>query len=110
VWQGPMVVDGKASLVFEDNTQLNNFLNNSQPALKLTWTASGANPNTLTVQMTKCNFESFKPKYTGTSAGYIEADLTFRGLGNTTDANTAGGGYSPARVSLGNAKATGTFQ
>lgn len=109
MWQGPSTVEGSMTVVMEDNTQLNNFLNNSQPALDLLWTASGANPNTIRVHSTKANFESGKPKQTGTTAGFVELDVTFRGLMNATDANTAGTGSAPVKVTVGCTKATGTY-
>jgi hypothetical protein len=96
-------------MVFEDATVYNQFMNNTQPAVKLTFTPAGANPNVITVQMTKCNFESFQHVMNDAS-GYVKATVSFRGLANTTDANTAGTGYAPIRIAVSNSKASGTFQ
>ena len=109
IWSGPQDVSGSLEMVFEDATQYNNFMNNSQPATKLTFTPAGANPNVITVQMTKCNFETFGHVLNDAS-GYVKANLNFRALANTTDANTAGTGYAPVRVAVSNSKASGSFQ
>lgn len=109
LWSRPQTIEGSMNVVMEDNTQLNNFLNNSQPSLTLLFTPSGANPNTIQFTMTKCNFETGKPKQTG-GRGFVELAINFRGLANTTDATTAGTGFSPVKVTCKNAKATGTFQ
>lgn len=109
IWTGPQTCEGTMEMVFEDATQYNNFMNNSQPAVLLTFTPTGANPATIAVQMTKCNFESFVHNQTD-PAGYIKATVAFRGLANTTDANTAGTGYAPVRVTCKNSVATGRYQ
>jgi hypothetical protein len=111
VWSGPATASGSLDLVFEDNTQLNNFLNNSQPSLTLLFTpvGTGANATTLQFTMTKANFETYVPNQTD-AAGYVTATLNFEALANTTDANTAGTGYSPIKVTAKNAKSTGTYQ
>jgi hypothetical protein len=49
-------------------------------------------------------------KYNSGSKGYVEIGGPITAVANTTDANVAGGGYSPSRVSLRNTKATGTYQ
>lgn len=109
LWNKAQTVEGKFTIVVEDNVQLSNFLNNSQPSLTLLFTAAGANPNTVQVTMTKCNFELFKETATGRS-GYLEAEIGFRGLGNLTDATTAGTGYAPCKITVKNTKPTGTYQ
>jgi len=109
VWTKPITVDGSMTCVFEDNTQLNNFLQNSQPTFTLLFTPTGANPNTIQFTMTKCNYETSKPKITGGN-GFVELTINFVGLGNTTDATTAGTGSSPIKVTCKSTKATGTYQ
>lgn len=107
-WLGAAAAEGKLLCVMEDNTQLNNFLNNSQPSLDLKFTATGANPAFVQFHATKCNFEdATKPKQIG--KGYVEIEIPFRCLSNTTDATTAGTGYAPMKTTVGNAKTGSTY-
>lgn len=110
IWSGPLGVTGTLNTVMEDDTQLNNYLNNSQPAVVITLTnGTGATQVQVVIQMTKAAFMAgWKPL--ANSNGYVEVNGPITAVSNTTDANTAGGGYSPARVVLKNAKATGTYQ
>jgi hypothetical protein len=108
IFCGALAVSGKATFVKEDDSQINNFLNNSQPSLVFSYTqGAGATQTGLTIQMTKCNYETAKPVL-GSSDMY-EDEITFSGLANVTDATIAGGGYSPAKAVLLNAKPTGTY-
>lgn len=109
-WNAQQTAEGKMTIVMEDNVQLNNFLNNSQPSLDLTWTNTGANPTVLEFHATKAAFITGKPKYTGSRGGYIELDISFKCLANTTDATTAGAGYAPFKFTVKNSKSTGTYQ
>lgn len=111
IWDSALMVDGSLNFVMEDDTDLVNYLNNSQPSLTLAaTTGSGASQTGITIQLTKAAYLSgWKPKQTGGS-GYVEVGGPFRGISNTTDANTAGGGYSPCRVVLKNAIASGSYQ
>lgn len=110
IWSGGLECTGTLNLVMEDDTNLLQYLNNTQPAVVLTFTqGTGATQVAVIVQMTKCNFVSgWKPKLTG--KGYVEVGGPFTAVSNTTDKNTAGAGYSPAQVVLKNAKGTGTYQ
>lgn len=108
IWSAATAIDGKMTVVFEDNTQLNNFLNNSQPAFDIKWTAGGLTPHSVEVHSTKANYTTAKPKMS--SKGYWELDIDWVGLANTTDKTTAGGGYAPYKATIINGKTTGTFQ
>ena len=109
IWSGPLQVAGTLDTVMEDDTYILDFLNNTQPALVITLTnGTGATQVQVQVQLTKCNFLTGW-KATGASP-WVRAGGPIAGVANTTDANTAGGGYSPARVVLKNAKATGSYQ
>jgi len=109
IFTGPCGVSGSMTIVMEDDTQLLNYLNASQPALDLTLTTgTGATQQYFQVHLTKCNYDSAVPKQTGKS--YVELDVAFTGIANTTDATTAGTGYSPAKVTIKNSKATGSYQ
>lgn len=108
IFGGALAVEGKVAFVMEDDTQLNNYLNNSQPAVLLTFTrGAGASQEQLQLQMTKANYESSS---VNRGKEWVEVELAVKGIANTTDANTAGTGFSPIRAVLKNAKATGTYQ
>lgn len=109
IWSGPLQVSGTLDTVMEDDTYILDFLNNSQPATVITLTnGTGGTQVSVAVTLTKCNFLTGW-KATGGSP-WVRAGGPIAGVANTTDANTAGGGYSPARVVLKNAKATGSYQ
>lgn len=111
VWDSALQCTGNLNLVMEDDTDILNYLNNSQPTISLVAnTGTGASQTGFTIQLTKGAFlAGWKPKQTGTQ-GYVEVGGPVKGIANTTDANTAGGGYSPARVVLRNAVSSGTYQ
>jgi hypothetical protein len=43
------------------------------------------------------------------SQEYVQLDIAFKGVANTTDATAAGTGYSPVKVTIKNQKATRSF-
>lgn len=108
IWGGQVSASGKLTFVMEDDSQLNNFINNSKPALDLSFLAgTGATQTGLALNFAKAGFKTGKPVY---GKDYIELPVDFDGLANTTNANTAGTGYSPVKATLRNAKATATYQ
>lgn len=110
IWAGPMTTTGTMNFIAEDDTILNYFIQGTQPAVVLTLVnGTGASQVQLQIQMTKANFVSGW-KYNSGNKGYVEVSGPVTAVANTTDANTAGGGYSPSRVVLKNAKASGTYQ
>lgn len=109
IFVGEMSATGTLTVVMEDDTQLNNYLQASQPSLDLTLTnGTGATQQYFQLHFTKANYDKATPKQTGKS--YVEIDIPFTGVANTTDATTAGTGYSPLKATIKNTKATGTFQ
>jgi hypothetical protein len=106
LFAGPVTVDGSLLLVLESDTQLNYYLNNTQPTLSIDF-ASGTGSSAVQVkfQMTKCAFTVARVER---SKDYIELNVTYRGMANTTDVG-ATGGYSPIKATLQNAKASGTY-
>jgi len=107
VFVGALTVTGKATFVMEDDTQLTNFLSNTQPALTFNWsTGSGATA-------TQVAFTASKSAYTAAvverNKDYVEITVDFNSLGNTTNVG-ATSGYSPIKFTLQNAKASGTYQ
>ena len=111
VWAGPLSVTGNFNFVMEDDSDVLNYVNNTQPTVTLAFiNGTGAAQTGLSIQMTKCVYtKTWKAKQVG-SNGYVEVGGPITALANTTDANTAGGGYSPAKVTLRNSVATGTYQ
>jgi len=107
LFAGPQEVDGTLTIVMEDNTQLNNFLNHSQPVLDLLFTPPGANPQTVQVHVTKCNFETAPPTITGNP--YVRLPITFKGEANLTDATAAGTGFAVTKITCKSLKPTGTY-
>lgn len=106
LFAGPVTVDGALTLVFESDTELGYYLNNTQPALDIDFTSgAGASAVEVKLHMTKCAFTQAK---IDRSKDYIELSVNYKALANTTDVGTSSG-YSPIKVTLKNAKASGTF-
>jgi hypothetical protein len=107
IFQGGLNVTGKMTIIMEDDTQLTNYLSNSQPALTFTW-ATGTGSTA-----TQIKFTTTKGAYTVAaierSAEHVQLTIDFSAIGNTTDAG-ASAGYSPIKWELKNAKPSGTYQ
>lgn len=105
---GIVTVDGKATYVMDDDTYLNYYLNNTQPAVSIAWnnhTTADATQAGLTLTMTKCAHKT--AKMVG-GKSYVSVDADLHALANTTDVG-ASAGYSQVKATLRNAVATGTF-
>lgn len=109
VWSSaPVSVDGKLTFVMEDETELLRMINNTQPSLDALFsTGSGASQLSVQFHCTKAAYRAAKPNR---GQDYLQVDVTFTGLATTTDATTAGTGFSPCKLTVKNSKATGTFQ
>jgi hypothetical protein len=106
LFAGAVTADGAMTLVFESDAQLNFYLNNTQPSLSIDFTqGAGAGAQQVKFFMTKCAFTVAKIER---SKDYIEMSVTYKAQGNTTDAG-ASAGYSPIKVTLKNAKPSGTY-
>jgi hypothetical protein len=106
IFQGAVSVDGSLKLIFEDDTDLNRYLNNTQPSLDITFTqGTGATLTSVQLHMTKAAFQIAK---IDRSKDYVELDVTYKAIANTTDVG-ASNGYSPIKVTLQNAKATAVY-
>ena len=91
------------ALVFDDDVQQANYYNASQPAVVLTFTraqVTSGQQAIFTIQMTECNYE--KADITQQGKSYVTSDITFAGIGNATDATTAGTGISTSKVTVQN--------
>lgn len=99
-FSGPVSLNVKCSVVQPGNeTLLNNYINISQPTFDLKANkGTGTGVNGLEIHCNVANFEDLKVVQTGKS--FVTLDLPFTALANTSDASTAGGGYSPAKLTL----------
>jgi hypothetical protein len=106
LFAGPLTVDGSMLLVFESDTQLNYYLQNTQPSLAIDFqSGTGASLVEVKFNMTKAAFTVAKIER---SKDFIELNVNYKALANTTDAG-ASSGYSPIKVTLKNAKTSGTY-
>lgn len=104
IFQGAVEVTGSMKLIFEDDTDLTRYLTNTQPSLDI---AFSQNSGALVVQyhMTKCAFEVAK---VDRSKDYVELDVTYRAIANSTDVG-ASAGYSPIKITIKNAVASAKY-
>jgi hypothetical protein len=106
IFQGAVEVDGSLKLIMEDDADLTRYLTNTQPSLALDFSqGAGATLTQLLLTMTKCAFVVAK---VDRSNDWVELDVNFKGIANTTDVG-ASLGYSPIKVTLKNAKATTVY-
>ena len=102
VFVGALEVMGKVTFVMENDTQLLNYLNNSQPTLVFNW-SNGAGAAAVQIQATMT-----KGAYTiadiNRSKEYVELTLDYNSQANLTDSGTVG--YSPIKWINKNAVAT----
>jgi hypothetical protein len=93
-----MEITGKMEFWSSDHTELNYYLNNTQPAASLLFT-SGV--NTWTFQMSKIAFEDPTELDFGTQ--YARLQTSYRAIANSTDAGT---GNAPGKIILVNNRST----
>lgn len=95
---GPLTVDGKLDFTSTDLTELNYYLNNTQPVLSIVFTSGS---NSLTLQMSKSAFVS--PTKLDHGNPYARTTATIKGVANSTDAGT---GNAPIKAILVNTRST----
>jgi hypothetical protein len=107
VFLGALETKGKIKFVMENDTQLTNFLTNTQPAIQITWAqGSGATATSIQLQITK---GAYTAAVIDRSKDYVEVEVDVNSIANTTDAGQTGG-YSNIKWVLQNAKTSGTYQ
>lgn len=107
IFAGQVGVDGKLTFVMEDDTQLLNMINNSQPSLDILFSiGTGAALQQIEFHLNKAAYRTAKPSR---GQDYVQLDVGYQGMANTSDATTAGTGFSPIKVTIKNTKATGTY-
>lgn len=107
VFLGALETTGKIKFVMENDTQLTNFLTNTQPAITLNWSqGTGASATQIQFTLTK---GAYTAAMIDRSKDFVEIEVDVRSIANTTDAGSTGG-YSNIKWVLQNAKAANTYQ
>jgi hypothetical protein len=107
VFVGALETTGQIKFVMENDTQLTNFLSNTQPAIVLNWSnGAGASATQIQATITK---GAYTAAVIDRTKDFVEVVVDFTGIGNTTDAG-ASGGYAPIKWVIQNAVAAGVFQ
>jgi hypothetical protein len=102
VFLGALEVSGKATFLMENDTQLTNYLSNTQPALVFNWTTgTGATQTSIQATMTK---GAYTLAVIERSKDFVEVLVDFNAQGNLTDSGAVG--YSPIKWVVKNAVTT----
>jgi hypothetical protein len=102
VFLGALEVTGKATFLMENDTQLTNYLSNTQPALVFNWTTgTGATQTSIQATLTK---GAYTLAVIERSKDFVEVLVDFNAQGNLTDAGAVG--YSPIKWVVKNAITT----
>jgi hypothetical protein len=102
VFLGALEVTGKATFLMENDTQLTNYLSNTQPALVFNWTTgTGATQTSIQATMTK---GAYTLAVIDRSKDFVEVLVDFNAQGNLTDSGAVG--YSPIKWVVKNAVTT----
>lgn len=102
IQRGTLGVEGKFFVAKpSDETVLDYFRSNTQPAFQLLVSngLAAANLRSLQIDVTKCAFTMSEINRSDPAIGY---DCTWKGIANTTDAG-ASGGFAPAKFTVVNA-------
>lgn len=106
IWVGVVTLEGKLTFIAEDDTELNRYLNNTEPSLDLTFThGSGANAVGVTLHAGSATYMNGKPNR---GKDYIAYDVDFKATAQVSDAGVSGG-YSTGYAAVTNSLATGTY-
>ena len=107
IFQGAMQVSGSLTFMYEDDTFLNYYLNNTQPRLGINWQTGATVATTagLGIQISQLEVSDAK---IDRGKSYVTLSLTVEGLANTVDVG-ASAGYGPAKVQMRNTVATAIF-
>lgn len=107
IFVGALEAKGKIRFIMEDDTQLTNFLTNTQPAIVLNWAnGSGASATQIQATITK---GAYVAAIIDRTKDAVEVEIDLEGMGNTTDAGSTSG-YAPIKWVVKNALASGTYQ
>lgn len=110
IFSGKLAVSGKLVAIMEDDTELNRYTGAAKAttSLDIDYThGAGAALVEVKQHMTKVQYVS--PTKITRGKEYVEVEIEFKAIANTTDAG-ASGGYSPLKVTLQNALPSGTYK
>jgi hypothetical protein len=106
VFLGPLEVTGKITFIMDSDTQLLNFLNNTQPEISLNWQyGAGASAVQIRAVLTK---GAYTTGVIERGEDFVQVTVDINAQSNTTDAGSSGG-FSPIKWTLQNAKPSGTY-
>lgn len=107
IFVGALEAKAQLKFVMENDTQLTNFLSNSQPAIVINWTnGTGASATQLQATLTK---GAYTAAVIDRSKDFVEVQIDLTGIANTTDAGSTGG-FAPIKFVAQNAVTSGTYQ
>lgn len=106
IFLGPLTVDGKATVIMEDDTYYNNFVGNNQGVLTFDFTRGAA--ATLRRIKATLSLAAFTEGPIDRGSSYVKLPLGFKGLANATDAG-ASGGLAPIKWNANNTAVAGTY-
>jgi hypothetical protein len=101
-WCGVTSVEGKATLVMEDDTYLTQYLNGTKTSMEFSF---GQGTSSLDFKMSKVSLVGAE---VSRGKDYVEIPISFKAYGNSTDVG-ASAGYGLITATLINAIATGTY-
>jgi Phage tail tube protein len=100
VFVGALEVTGKVTFIMEADTQLTNYLSNTQPALVFNWSqGTGSAATQIQATLTK---GAYTAAMVERSKDYVEVTVDINAQGNLTDSGSVG--YSPIKWVIQNAK------
>jgi hypothetical protein len=100
LFAGPVMAQGRFTFIYEDDSDLVRYLNNSQPAVVINFTQP-TTQSSMQFRMSQCAMRVAKVLR---SKDYVEVEVQFKGIPNTTDATA--GGYSPVVARIVNGQST----
>lgn len=107
IFVGALDSTGNFTFVMENDDQLLNFLDNSQPTLNISFSqGTGASLTTVAFNVAK---GAYTTAAVDRSGDHVAVTVDFSAIATTTDAG-ATGGYAPIQWYLQNAVASGTYQ
>ena len=107
IFVGALDSTANFTFVMENDDQLLNFLNNTQPTLNLAWSqGTGATATTIAFNIDK---GAYTTAVIDRSADYVTVAVDVNAIATTGDAG-ATGGYAPIQWYLENAVVSGTYQ
>jgi len=106
IFVGPMEVTGKFTFVMENDDQLLNFLENTQPSIQISWAyGTGANAVAIVATISK---GAYTAAVIERGQDYVQVTCDINAMANTNDAGALGG-YAPIAFSLQNLVTSGTY-